>query len=322
MTLIGIQREYGEYDTLPRHVQGLANAAMIGVIYCNGYGGRCGEWCVLKLQDFRAQMKKKKEYVLCQEHKTSHVYGELAKWLAPGTIQAMLKYAELPRRQHCETFFHPTIEGVRTVDVRHALKTFGERFLPECEQKPTVNFTRKWYHTKLMPMSKTEDKLLALMTRIDAHSPSIAAKHYVLQNPDHDANLAKILVEEVLGTTVAWPEVDHMPWQKLKEKIKVLPSTASATEDPDVPDDPSEEEELPWFEFADRWGLRDPLVPIPDAPSEQVATDDDATPWGVLAACDAPPVEPPEPSPTESVAPSPTDPPAAQQREAPAPSPT
>ena len=60
MTLIGIQREYGEYDTLPRHVQGLANAAMIGVIYCNGFGGRCGEWCILKLKDFRAQMKKKK----------------------------------------------------------------------------------------------------------------------------------------------------------------------------------------------------------------------------------------------------------------------
>ena len=52
-----------------------------------------------------------------------------------------------------------------------------------------------------MTMSKTEDKLLALMTHIDAHSPSIAAKHYVLQNPDHDAKLAKILVEEVLGTT-------------------------------------------------------------------------------------------------------------------------
>ena len=55
----------------------------------------------------------------------------------------MLKHAELPRRQDCETFFHPTIEGVRTVDVHHALKSFGEKFLPECEQKPTVNLMRK-----------------------------------------------------------------------------------------------------------------------------------------------------------------------------------
>ena len=83
MTLIGTEQEYGGFDTLPRHVQGLANAAIIGVMYCNGFGARCGEWCVLKLRDFRAQMKRKKEYVLCQDHKTSHVYGELAKWLAP-----------------------------------------------------------------------------------------------------------------------------------------------------------------------------------------------------------------------------------------------
>ena len=204
------------------------------------------------LKALRAQMKKKKKYVLCQEHKTSHLYGDLAKWLAPGTIDAVITYAALPRREDCETFFHPTVEGVRTVDVHHALKKFGEKFLPECQQKPTVNLTRKWYHTKLMTMSKTENALLALMTRIDAHSPSIAARHYVLQNPDHDAKLAEILVEEVLGTTVPWPAVEHLPWHKLKEKIKVLPSTASATEDPDVPDEPSEEEELPYFDFADR----------------------------------------------------------------------
>ena len=206
MTLIGIQREYVGQDILPLRVQGLANAAMIGVIYCNGFGGRCGEWCILKLRDFRAQMKRGKSYVLCQEHKTSHVYGDLAKWLAEGSKEAMTTYAGLPRRDDCETFFHPSFEGVRTVDVHHALKRFGEKFLPECQQKPTVNLMRKWYHTKLMTMSKTEDELYALMSRIDAHSQSVAAKHYVLQNPEHDANLAKILVEEVLGTTVPWPK--------------------------------------------------------------------------------------------------------------------
>ena len=268
--------------------------------------------------------------MLCTKHKTSHLYGDLAKWHAPGTIDAMITYAALPGREDCETFFHPTVGGVRTVDVHSALRSFGEKYLPECQQKPTVNLLRKWYHTKLVTVSKTENALLALVSRINAHSPSIAVKHYVLQNPDHDAKLAEILVEEVLGTTVPWPQVEHLPWQNLKEKIKALPSTASATEDPDVPDDPSEEEELPWFKFADLWGLRDPLVPIPDAPSEQVATDDDVTPWGVLAACDAPPAEPPEPLPTESVALSPTDPPAAQPTgpptlsptEPPAPSPT
>ena len=313
MTLIGIQREYLGEDILPLRVQGLANAAMIGVIYCNGFGGRCGEWCILKLRDFRAQMKKGRSYVLCQEHKTSHLYGDLAKWLAEGTKEAMTTYAALPRRHDCETFFHPSFEEVRTVDVHHALKRFGEKFLPECQQKPTVNLMRKWYHTKLVTVSKTEDELYKLMSRIDAHSHRVAAKHYVLQTPEHDANLAKILVEEVLGTTVPWPkEMEHLPWQKFKEKIKVMPSSVSPNEDSEVPDDPSEEEELPWFDLAHVWGLRDPLVPLPAAPTEHLATDDEVTPLDALAACDAPPVEPPEPPPTEAVPLSPTDPPAAE----------
>ena len=316
VTLIAIRREYDGRDELPWQVQGLANAAMIGVIYCNGFAGRSGEWCVLKLQDFRFQMKKNKNYVVCQKHKTSHVYGDLAKWLADGTREAMCLYAELPRRVDIETFFHPAHAGVRTVDVHHALKKFGEKFLPDCPQKPTVNLMRKWYHTKLMTMSKTEGELFQLMVRIDAHSQRVAERHYVLRNPKHDAELAKILVGEVMGTTVPWPtELRTMPWSQFMEKIKVMPPTVNATEGteaPEVPDDPSEEEELQWFDLADKFGLPRPMVPLPDATSEQVATDDETTPLHALAAYDAPPVELSEPSSQSAVSLSPTDPPAAQ----------
>ena len=207
--------------------------------------------------------------------------------------------------------------------MHYALKRFGEKFLPDCPQKPTVNLMRKWYHTKLMTMSKTEDQLYKLMERIDAHTQGVAAKHYVLKNPEHDASLAKILVHEVLGEPVPWPkEMEHLPWSKLKDKIKVMPSSASPNEDSEVPDDPSEEEELQWFDLAHVWGLRNPLVPLPAAPTEQVATDDEVTPLDALAAFEAPPVVPPEPSPTEEVPLSPTDPPAAPPTGPPALSPT
>ena len=326
MTLIAIQKEYLGKDVLPRGVRGLANAAIIGVIYCNGFAGRCGEWCVLKLEHFRAQMKKGRDYVLCQEHKTSHVYGDLAKWLAAGTKEAMTIYADFPRRDDCDTFLQSTFEGVRAVDVHYALKRFGEKFLPDCPQKPTVNLMRKWYHTKLMTMSKTEDQLYKLMERIDAHTQGIAAKHYVLKNPEHDANLAKILVHEVLGEPVPWPkEMEELPLSKLKDKIKVMPSSASPNEDsevPEVPDEPSEEEDLQWFDLAHVWGLRNPLVPLPAAATEQEATDDEVSPLDALAAFEAPPVVPPEPSPTEEVPLSPTDPPAAPPTGPPALSPT
>ena len=323
MTLIGIQKEYLGKDVLPRGVQGLANAAIVGVIYCNGFAGRCGEWCRLKLAHFRAQMKKDRGYVVCQEHKTSHIYGDLAKWLATGTRYAMSTYADLPRRDDCDTFLQPTFEGVRAVDVHYALRRFGEKFLPDCPQKPTVNLMRKWYHTKLMTMSKTEAQLYKLMERIDAHTPGVAAKHYVLKNPEHDAKLAKILVHEVLGEPVPWPkEMEDIPLSKLKDKIKVMPSSVSPNEESEVPDEPSEEEELQWFDLAHVWGLRNPLVPLPAAPTEQVATDDEVTPLDALAEFEASPVVPPEPSPTEEVPRSPTDPPAAPPTGPPALSPT
>ena len=40
-----------------------------------------------------------KDYVVCALHKTTRTYGHLAKWLAPGTVEAVRCYLGLPRRQ-------------------------------------------------------------------------------------------------------------------------------------------------------------------------------------------------------------------------------
>ena len=42
LPLIWLSRPYGDLEVLPKKIEGYANA--LGVICCNGFGGRCKEW--------------------------------------------------------------------------------------------------------------------------------------------------------------------------------------------------------------------------------------------------------------------------------------
>ena len=204
-SLMWLTREYGDREVLPRDIQGYANALVVGVIHCNGFGGRCKEWGVLTKEHFLNQMKRERDFVVCSTHKTSHIYGDLAKWLAPGTTQAMFEFLKLPRRDDVETFLHPATADTDVVDVHHALTMFASRVLPANRELLTVNLLRKWYHTRLMKLCRTEHDLMERIARFDAHSGATAARSYILLEPQDDAHLAKILVESVLETCVPWP---------------------------------------------------------------------------------------------------------------------
>ena len=71
--------------------------------------------------------------------------------------------------------------------------------------KVTVNLMRKWHHTELYRLTKSEDKLLGLLKSIDAHTIKVARQHYALQTPADGANLAKALVHSMIGKPVHWP---------------------------------------------------------------------------------------------------------------------
>ena len=74
------------------------------------------------------QIKAGCDHAVCDQHKTCHLCGDLAKWLAPGTTEAMKVYARLPRRSNVMTFLHPASTGPN-VNVHKALKRFGMKFL-------------------------------------------------------------------------------------------------------------------------------------------------------------------------------------------------
>ena len=144
---------------------------------------------------------------MCSEHKTSSTYGDLAKWLAPGTCEALRLYMRLPRRADVQTLLHPATENAETVNVPCALRQFcAAHFLPT-QTHPTTTLLRKWYHTELIKLCKVENKLLEVFRVADAHSGRVARQHYVLRDPADDATLARELVMAMLTETVKWPEL-------------------------------------------------------------------------------------------------------------------
>lgn len=145
---------------LPAAARAHANADLCGIIFLNGFAGRCMEWALLTLEHFQAQMAKDKNYILCPIHKTAHKYGDMAKWIAPGTISALKCYAALPRPIDVLTLFVPANRETQYFNVPGALHRFAAKYLPEENTKPTVNLLRKWYHTVLMKMTSNQDVAL------------------------------------------------------------------------------------------------------------------------------------------------------------------
>ena len=65
MDLRCIAERYNDAGELPTTVQAHAKAAICGIIFCNGFAGRCMEWPLLTLAHFREQVESNKEYILC-----------------------------------------------------------------------------------------------------------------------------------------------------------------------------------------------------------------------------------------------------------------
>ena len=157
--LAQIERRSADLAELPKVVQTEANSAILFIIFCNGFAGRCMEWPLLSMAHFSKQIADGKDFIVCDKHKTSHVYGNLSKWLAPGTIASMMCYGRLPRRDGVDTFLVPTTAG-QAINVPGALRRFGEKYILDEFNHPKVTILRKMYHTKLMELTATHEVIV------------------------------------------------------------------------------------------------------------------------------------------------------------------
>ena len=219
------------------------------------------------MEHFDAQMAKGVYFVVCTTHKTSHVCGDLSKWLAPGTVDTMTCFC-VPRRRNATTFLMPVSSGVTEVPVPGTLHKFGLKYFPLEKTRPTVNLLRKWFHTSLMQMTAPHASLLEVMLRVDGHSAAVSLKHYVLRDHRADAKLAEILVMAVLGPTVPWPA--HMeldPVSAVSKGYTNTPWKDTMLHDtlPREIADEDDEMELDSWDGAGVFGIKHAVTPILDA---------------------------------------------------------
>jgi len=273
LDLVAIHKRYvGVCAYLPKNVQGLANAAIVGAIWLDMFGGRKMEWEKMSGAQVDKMITDGIDYLVCTEHKTSRTYGSLAKWLTPGVLEAVKIYRQLPRRPHVATFLVPASEGTARVSVPHAFATFCSHKSATLKARPTVNLMRKYFHKKLMEATKDETSLKEMLTVLDGHSVKTIDRHYLLREPTDDVTLAKILVKSVLGEhTAKFPQ--KCPDDHLSDAL--VAAFEVAEDAPEVLDQAdAEDEELEWWRFGAFCGIPKPLLALTNHQQDELDASD------------------------------------------------
>eukprot|EP00974_Lingulodinium_polyedra_P101157 9799947-Lingulodinium_polyedra.AAC.1 len=120
-------------------------------------------------------------------HKTSDSYGELTKWVSPGTVEAIKVYLMLPGKKS-NLLLEPAKKDSKMVSVAASLRRFGASYWPKF-QPPACNLVRKRFHTALYKMARF-NKAFELLSKVDAHSKEVAEKElWGVQWNGHHMNL-------------------------------------------------------------------------------------------------------------------------------------
>ena len=283
----------------------IALADVVCIIFLDGFAGRPGEWQKLTRRAIQEFLASDRDFFTVSEHKTALVYGELAKYIAPPVREAIACFAGLPRRDSPDLFL--TGRSGMVVSLSRVLHMACRRHFPDAATARyfTPTLLRKAFHSALIKLTSTEEKMLKVLEILDGHRPDTARKHYVLRDPSHDAKLGKALRDAVFGPPVPWsdatalfrelapvalPNQDETGKKHRFENIDI-----AALVDFDFPgageeEEAEEEEELPGWEFGHMFGHCYSLLAIEDAPAEALPLED-SPPAAALMIADSPQAE-------------------------------
>jgi hypothetical protein len=188
-------------------VRAACNTLLVGIIFHNGFAGRSYEWSALQHQKVNKAINiDHLEYLICSEYKTDEQYGDLAKYLFNGTIQALRCYMQLPGN-HNGLLLQPATSSAKQVSISYCMERFNKLFLKKYH--PTkVNLLRKYFHTVLHNQACL-GQVFGLLKKVDAHSLAMAKNVYTTCTPEDDAKLGKYLFEQVFGAAVEWPQLEE-----------------------------------------------------------------------------------------------------------------
>lgn len=210
----------------------LMNKLIIGIIHYNEFAGRSGEWAKLSAVHVHVQFRDGKHVLVCQDHKTASVYGDVGKYLSPGTKRAMEVYDSAFQGQYAretDMFFVPC--NGDHVSISYYLRKFGEDNFPELPP-PNSNILRKQF-TSVTDRHAKQNKCFQMMKAYDKHGEATMRRTYICESAEQDAEYGQYIFKEVYGDPVPWPTA---------EEIKTLTRKLFGNDDEQEPEDDEYEE--------------------------------------------------------------------------------
>jgi len=198
----------GMYAGDPKELA-LMNKLIVGITHYNEFAGRSHEWAILSASHCQTQFRDGKHVLVCQEHKTAQVYGDVGKYLSPGTLQAMKIYDSAFQGDHPRTsdlFFQPC--GGKHVSISYYLRKFGQDNFPGLPA-PNSNLLRKQFASVTDRHAK-QNKCFQMMEAYDKHGAQTQKKSYICTSAEQDAEYGQYIFKEVYGDPVAWPTPEEM----------------------------------------------------------------------------------------------------------------
>ena len=241
-----IASHYRDKDTLPPCLSSACTAIMIGVLYLNGFAGRSKEWQEMLRQRVAEAVAAGGDFVYVStedtEHKTVNTYGDLGRYLAPGTVAAINEYFDLPKTS--DRFLEP---GPRSkngnASVHTSLRRFCEVYLPG-HAPPNTNLLRKWFPSSVQhDLAKTKK----FMARLNGQSLEMLEQTYLITSPEEDARIGQVFVEVMLDGPVGPIAPEDTAASCIKGVLDRFGIALGSHEGPEVAESPPLKQARPSF---------------------------------------------------------------------------
>ena len=199
------------------------------------------------------QFKDEKHVLVCQEHKTAEVYGDVGKYLSPGSVMAMETYDSAFKGKHPRTsdlFFQPC--SGQHVSISYYLRAFGKSNFPGLPP-PNSNLLRKQF-TSVTDRHAKQNKCYEILKAYDKHGIATMKKSYICASAEQDAEYGQHIFKEVYGDPVPWPTAEDIA----DMTRKVIFDMIAAEEEQDANDEKEDQEFAD--EIAEHAGLGDEVL--------------------------------------------------------------
>ena len=176
---------------------------MAGILHTSTYAGRCHEWVRLLRKTLCNAIANRENFIVCTCHKTATCYGDIAKYIPDGLLDAFQCFLALPLTMRCSGAVFCT-RGSANVCMYRLLKFFSAHFFPG-KQMLTTNLVRKMFRRYFANLDERSDVLYSVFEIMGENSIKTNKKVYGYKRASDDAVYGQLAYKCVFGDEVPWP---------------------------------------------------------------------------------------------------------------------